>query len=79
VVVGDKKMAVLDDVSEEMLQLYPHKIEWLHRVPVAAKADAEDVPVDEEEPLRAECQHFLDCITRRDTPETGGREGVRVL
>ncbi len=79
VVVGDKKMAVFNDVSEKKLQLYPHKIEWLQRIPVAAKADAEDVPVEGEEPLKAECQHFLDCVASGDAPRTDGREGLRVL
>jgi UDP-2-acetamido-3-amino-2,3-dideoxy-glucuronate N-acetyltransferase len=32
-----------------------------------------------EEPLKAECQHFLDCISSRETPRTDGREGLRVL
>jgi UDP-2-acetamido-3-amino-2,3-dideoxy-glucuronate N-acetyltransferase len=79
VVVGDKKMAVFDDVSQEKLLLYPHKIEWLHRIPVAAKAEAEPVQVEMEEPLNAECQHFLECVTKGMTPRTDGREGLRVL
>jgi len=79
VVVGDQKMAVFDDVSQEKLLLYPHKIEWLHRIPVAAKAEAEPVKVGMEEPLKAECQHFLECATKRMTPRTDGREGLRVL
>jgi UDP-2-acetamido-3-amino-2,3-dideoxy-glucuronate N-acetyltransferase len=79
VVVGDKKMAVFDDVTEEKLLLYPHKIEWHHRIPVAAKAEAELVELEMEEPLKAECQHFLDCVTERMTPRTDGREGLRVL
>ena len=79
VVVGDKKMAVFDDVTEEKLLLYPHKIEWHHRIPVAAKAEAELVKVKMEEPLREECQHFLDCVTKGMTPRTDGREGLRVL
>jgi UDP-2-acetamido-3-amino-2,3-dideoxy-glucuronate N-acetyltransferase len=54
VVVGEKKMAVFDDVSQEKLLLYPHKIEWLQRVPVAAKAEAEIVQVEMDEPLKAE-------------------------
>ena len=61
VVVGDKKMAVFDDVSQEKFLLYSHKIQWLQRIPVASKADAEVVAVDIEEPLKAECRHFLDC------------------
>jgi UDP-2-acetamido-3-amino-2,3-dideoxy-glucuronate N-acetyltransferase len=79
VVVGDKKMAVFDDVSGEKLLLYPHKIEWLHRIPVAAKAEAEPVQVEMQEPLKAECQHFLECATKGMPPRTDGREGLRVL
>jgi UDP-2-acetamido-3-amino-2,3-dideoxy-glucuronate N-acetyltransferase len=79
VVVGDKQMAVFDDVSPDKLVLYPHKIEWLRRLPVAAKAEGEVVPVDAEEPLRAECQHFLDCVTTGNPPKTDGNEGLRVL
>jgi len=79
VVVGERKMAVFDDVSQEKLLLYPHKIEWLHRIPVAAKAEAELVRVEMDEPLKAECQHFLECVAERVTPKTDGREGLRVL
>jgi len=79
VVVGDKKMAVFDDVSQEKLLLYPHKIEWLHRIPVAAKAEEETVQIEMEEPLKAECQHFLECATKGMTPRTDGKEGLRVL
>jgi UDP-2-acetamido-3-amino-2,3-dideoxy-glucuronate N-acetyltransferase len=79
VVVGDKKMAVFDDLSEEKLTLFPHKIEWLKRIPVAAKAEAEGVPVDMEEPLKAECRHFIECVTHGSRPTTDGGEGLRVL
>ena len=79
VVVADKKMAVFDDTSQEKLMLYPHKIQWLQRIPVASKADAEVVAVDMDEPLKAECQHFLDCIKNGLTPRTDGWEGLRVL
>ena len=79
VVVGDEKMAVFDDVSQEKLFLYSHKIHWLERVPVASKAEAEVVPVDSDEPLRAECEHFLNCVRTGESPKTDGREGLRVL
>jgi UDP-2-acetamido-3-amino-2,3-dideoxy-glucuronate N-acetyltransferase len=79
VVVGDKKMAVFNDVGHEKLLLYPHKIEWLHRISVAAKAEAETVQSEMEEPLKAECQHFLECIANGMTPRTDGNEGLRVL
>lgn len=79
VVVGDKKMAVFDDVSQEKLLLYPHKIEWVERIPVASKADAEVMPLEMEEPLKTECRHFLECIANQQIPRTDGREGLRVL
>ncbi len=79
VVVGDKKMVVFDDVSQEKLKLFPHRIEWLQRVPVAAKAEAELVELSVEEPLKAECRHFLTCVAEGRTPKTDGREGLRVL
>lgn len=79
VVVGDKKMAVFDDTSKERLFLYPHKIEWVERIPMAHKAEAEIVPLEMEEPLKAECRHFLECIQKGQIPKTDGLEGLRVL
>jgi UDP-2-acetamido-3-amino-2,3-dideoxy-glucuronate N-acetyltransferase len=81
VVVGDKQMAVFDDTApwEEKLQLYPHTIDWNENVPVANKAEAQLVKVDQDEPLRAECVHFLECIETRRQPRTDGEEGLRVL
>ena len=79
VVVGDRKMAVFDDVSENKLSLYSHKIKWVDRMPVASKAEAEIVPIEMVEPLRAECGHFLSCIREGKRPKTDGLEGLRVL
>lgn len=80
VVVGDKKMAVFDDVSKDRkLVLYPHRIDWVERIPVARKAEGETVPVEAGEPLKAECAHFLECIRNRRQPRTDGNEGLRVL
>jgi UDP-2-acetamido-3-amino-2,3-dideoxy-glucuronate N-acetyltransferase len=79
VVVGSEKMAVFDDTAEHKLVLYPHKVEWKNRVPTAIKAKAESVALAADEPLKVECQHFLDCISSRSTPLTDGKEGLRVL
>ena len=79
VVVGDKKMAVFDDVSKEKLFLYHHKIDWLDRIPVASKEEAEVVYFNMEEPLKEECRHFLGCIENKQQPRTDGQEGLRVL
>lgn len=81
VVVGEKKMAVFDDTApwEEKLQIYPHTIEWNENIPIANKAEREFIKVEQDEPLRAECSHFLDCIESRSKPRTDGEEGLRVL
>lgn len=80
IVVGDKKMAVFDDMEKkDKLLLYPHSIEWIHQVPVANKAEAESVTLASTEPLRSECLHFLECIRTRTPPRTDGKEGVTVL
>jgi UDP-2-acetamido-3-amino-2,3-dideoxy-glucuronate N-acetyltransferase len=79
VVVGSEKMAVFDDTAEHKLVLYPHRVEWRNRMPMAVKAEAEIVPLEPREPLRAECQHFLDCVEARTSPVSDGAEGLRVL
>ncbi len=81
VVVGDRKMAVFDDTVawEEKLKIYPHSIEWNKNIPVAHKAEGQNVEVEQDEPLRAECAHFLHCIATRQPPRTDGNEGLRVL
>ncbi|MBC7231605.1 MAG: Gfo/Idh/MocA family oxidoreductase [Actinobacteria bacterium] len=80
VVVGTRAMAVFDDVAEDKLRLYPHHIEWKDgKTPVARKADYESVPAGDEEPLRAELEHFLSCVKERKTPLTDAEEGLRVL
>ncbi|MBA7621036.1 Inositol 2-dehydrogenase/D-chiro-inositol 3-dehydrogenase [subsurface metagenome] len=79
IVVGDKKMGVFDDLTKEKLFLYPHKIQWQNRHPVASKAEAEIIPVEEAEPLKMECKHFIDCIQDHKVPITDGYEGLRVL
>src|SRR5262245_22887006 len=79
VVVGSHKMAVFEDTARDKLVLYPHKVEWKNRIPTAVKSQAELVPIDSLEPLRAECNHFLDCLETRTTPITDAAEGLRVL
>ncbi len=80
-VVGEGKMAVFDDTKpwEDKLLLYPHQINWKNNLPVPTKADPEKVDIAQEEPLRRECRHFLDCITNGTQPITDGHEGLKVL
>jgi len=81
VVVGDQKMAVFDDTApwDEKLTLFAHQVEWRNNEPQAIKAEGETIAVPQEEPLRAECIHFLECITTRNIPRTDGIEGLNVL
>lgn len=80
IVIGDKKMAQFDDVSKDKkLLLFPHKINWINRMPVPEMAEAVKVEFEMKEPLREECLHFLHCIETRNKPKTDGKEGLRVL
>lgn len=81
VVVGERKMAVFDDTLPwpDKLLIYPHAIRWENQMPVPVKAEPERVDVPQGEPLRLECQHFLDCMASGRVPRTDGHEGLRVL
>lgn len=81
VVVGDHGMAVFDDGCDwgEKLKLYPHKVNWVDGLPQPEKADMVNVPLDVSEPLKLECQHFIESISQKTEPRTNGAEGLRVL
>jgi len=82
VVVGTKAMVVFDDLTLEKLFIYPHKIKWKEgKIPVAEKALYELVPGLQKmlEPLKLECEHFIECVKSRTKPITDGEEGLRVL
>ncbi len=79
VVVGSEKMAIFDDTADHKLVLYPHKVEWRNRIPTAVKAKGEVIDLEDREPLRVECQHFLECVDSRTSPASDGAEGLRVL
>jgi len=80
IVIGDKQMAQFDDVSKDKkLLLFPHKINWINRMPVPEMAEAIKVEFEMKEPLREECLHFINCIQTRTIPKTDGEEGLRVL
>lgn len=80
VIVGDHRMALIDDGAlEEKLLLYRHKIDWIDRLPVPRPEDAQPIDFTRTEPLQLECQHFLECIETRKRPKTDGYSGLRVL
>jgi UDP-2-acetamido-3-amino-2,3-dideoxy-glucuronate N-acetyltransferase len=79
-IVGGKKMAVFDDTDpEKKLTLYSHRIDWLGRIPVAHKDGGQLLSLPADEPLRRECEHFLECMRTGMSPRTDGESGVRVL
>ena len=81
VVVGDKKMAIFNDVAPfgDKLQLYPQNVEFDGPIPILKKEDAEFVEHANTEPLREECNHFLDCIQSGNQPLTNAQSGIDVL
>ncbi len=81
-VVGSRGMVVFDDTKPwaEKLVLHRDYLNWSEgRVPTPSRAEGALLSVKEDEPLRQECMHFLDCCGSRATPLTDGREGLRVL
>lgn len=83
IVVGSEAMAVFEDSAqapEEKLRLYRHAIDTSGPVPVPSKAEPEPIAYDTSaEPLKAECAHFIDCITNNKTPTTDVNEALAVL
>ena len=85
-VVGDKKMAVLDDTeTTEKLRIYDKGIDYTpsygdYGESLSIRIGDISIPkLDMVEPLKTECQHFLDCITKGDRPLTGGEQGLKVV
>ncbi len=81
VVIGDDGMAVFDDTLawSEKLVVYPHRVDLAGDTPTAVQAAGEPVALVEEEPLAAECRHFVECVQTETKPRTDGAEGLRVL
>src|SRR6202047_5134675 len=77
VIVGTNKMAVFDDVEKERkLVIYSHSIDWQNRLPIANKGEGQMVTLPADEPLKKECEHFIECIVTRRVPRTDGNNGV---
>lgn len=78
VVVGEKKMASFEDVGKSLM-LYDQRVEYQKGQPVPIKGDGISVPFAADEPLRLECQAFLDSIESREPALTDGKSGLEVL
>ena len=80
VIVGEQKMAVFNDVEpEHKLVLFDQRVDFAVGLPVLHRNGHETVKFSSDEPLRRECEHFIECIQTRRTPLTDARSGVRVL
>jgi UDP-2-acetamido-3-amino-2,3-dideoxy-glucuronate N-acetyltransferase len=80
VVVGTEKMAVFNDVAkEDKLILYNQRVDMDGRQPILQKGEAEALALSADEPLRAECEHFLECVRERKQPLTDAEAGIKVL
>jgi UDP-2-acetamido-3-amino-2,3-dideoxy-glucuronate N-acetyltransferase len=80
VVVGSQKMAEFDDTeATNKLRLYAHGIEWIDRLPVPRRMEPEVVCISADEPLKNECQDFIDSIGNRSKPRVDGEKGLQVL
>jgi len=81
-VVGSLGMAVFDDTQPwpQKLVLYRDYLTWRGgQIPEPNRNTGRPVEVEEAEPLRLECAHFLECCQLRRKPRTDGAEGLRVL
>ena len=81
VVIGDEGVAVFDDTMDwdQKLAIYDHAIDMDETPPVPQKSEVRYEKVPQGEPLKAECQYFLDLIDGQAEPLTDGAEGRHVL
>ena len=78
VVVGDRKMASFDDVNKRLV-LYDQRVEIKEGQPLPIKSAGDEVPFASSEPLRLECEAFLEAMETRRPPLTDGASGLQVL
>jgi len=88
-VVGSKKMAVFDDMeTANKLILYDRGVKRVnnnHHYNFFGEAlslrfgDIHIPRINSGEPLKLECQHFLDCIKNKKKPKSDGKDGLRVV
>jgi predicted dehydrogenase len=82
-VVGAKRMATFDDMLiEGKLTIYDKGFDedtrsWGEYI--ARSGDTFSPRISNAEPLRIECEHFIDCIRTGATPRSDGRSGLRVV
>ncbi len=82
-VVGAKRMATFDDMLiEGKLALYDKGFDqdttsWGEYI--ARSGDIYSPQISNREPLRLECEHFVECVRTGATPRSDGASGLRVV
>jgi predicted dehydrogenase len=82
-VVGSKRMATFDDMQiEGKLTVYDKGFDedvrsWGEYI--ARSGDIYSPRIPNVEPLRLECEHFIECIRTGQTPRSDGNSGLRVV
>jgi len=86
-IVGSRRMIVYDDLqAQQAIRIYDVRVERPPHYDTFAEfqyayhyGDSYIPHVRQEEPLKTECQHFLDCIRDGTTPLTDGRAGMELV
>ncbi len=85
-IVGSKKMLVYDDIADNKVVIFDKGVELPPYSVTEAEfsasyrhGDESVYPLQWVEPLRVECNHFLDCIRTGATPRSSGEDGLRVV
>ncbi len=85
-IVGTRRMIVYDDVAAiEKIRIYDARVETPPHYDTFAEfhysyhyGDSYVPYIKLEEPLKVECQHFLDCIRENTAPLTDGYQGMEL-
>jgi predicted dehydrogenase len=82
-VVGSKRMATFDDMSiERKIEIYDKGFDEdfsSYGEYIARSGDIQTPRISNEEPLRIECRHFIECIAEGHQPRSGPQSGLRVV
>src|SRR5881397_2555518 len=86
-IVGTRRMIVYDDLrTREKIRIYDARVERPPHYDTFAEfqysyhyGDSYIPHIQQEEPLKLACQHFIDCIETLSQPITGGREGLEMI
>jgi len=86
-IVGTRRMIVYDDLPTlEKIRIYDVRVERPPHYDTFAEfqysyhyGDSYIPYIQQEEPLKVACQHFIDCIETLSQPITGGRQGLEMI